>query len=146
MVKTKNQNKVTKTDMRPMAQRNADAKVKAQADLAQRDFTAHLARGTSGANLGMTVTLGADVDSAIAQLPKQCKLLCQYLAKQGGTATFQVLNDYADTADGVEYWGKGTIPYEQSVAKIASHYMAMLLGEKAWSKKLGKQEIIRVVA
>ena len=138
--------KINKTDMRPMSQRVAAAKVTAKAQLAERDFTAHLARGTSGANLGMTVTLGADVDSAIAQLPKQCKLLCQYLAKQGGTATFQVLNDYADSADGVEYWGKGTIPYEQSVAKIASHYMAMLLGEKAWSKKLGKQEIIRVVA
>jgi len=145
MVKTKNQ-KVTKTDIRPMAQRNADAKVKAQADLAKLDFIVHLARGTSGANVNQTVTFGADVEYAIARLPKQCKLLCQYLAKCGGTATFQQLNDYADKADGVEFWGTGLTQYEQSVAKIASHYMSRLLGEKAWSNKLGKQEIIRLVA
>jgi len=141
--------KVTKTDMRPMAQRNADAKTEAKAKLsklAKHDFTQHLTRGASGANLDMTVEFGADVERAISQLPKQCKLMCQYIAKSGGVANFKTLNEYAETADGVEFWGKGSIAYEQSVSKIASHYMAKLLGEKAWSKKLGKQEIIRVVS
>ena len=149
---TKNK-KVTKTDMRPMSQRNADAKADAKAKLAKlakddakRDFLAFLTRGASGANLDMTIELGADIDRAISQLPKQVKLMCQYLVKSGGVANFKTLNEYAERADGVEYWGKGTIPYEQSVSKIASHYMSKLLGEKAWSKKLGKQEIIRVVS
>ena len=152
MTKNKNQ-KVTKTDMRPMSQRNADAKADAKAKLAKlakddakRDFSAYVTRGASGANLDMTIELGADIDRAISQLPKQVKLMCQYLVKSGGVANFKTLNEYAERADGVEYWGKGTIPYEQSVSKIASHYMSKLLGEKAWSKKLGKQEIIRVVS
>ena len=133
--------------MPTMAERAVQAKIDAKASndkLAKRDFTAHLTRGASGANLSMTVMLGADVDRAIASIPKQCRLMCQYLVHHNEVATFQQLNDYADKADGVEFWGKGTTAYEQSVAKIASHYMPKLLGEVAWSKKLGKLEIIRL--
>ena len=133
--------------MPTMAERAVQAKIDAKASndkLAKRDFTAHLTRGASGANLSMTVMLGADVDRAIASIPKQCRLMCQYLVHHNELATFQQLNDYADKADGVEFWGKGTTAYEQSVAKIASHYMPKLLGEVAWSKKLGKLEIIRL--
>tara|TARA_R100000544_G_C2206007_1_gene49297 strand:- start:43 stop:519 length:477 start_codon:yes stop_codon:yes gene_type:complete len=133
--------------MPTMAQRAVQAKIDAKANndkLAKRDFTAHLTRGASGANLSMTVMLGADVDRAIASIPKQCRLMCQYLVQHNEVATFQQLNDYADKADGVEFWGKGTTAYEQSVAKIASHYMPKLLGEVAWSKKLGKLEVIRL--
>tara|TARA_R110000796_G_scaffold158366_1_gene275071 strand:- start:15 stop:491 length:477 start_codon:yes stop_codon:yes gene_type:complete len=133
--------------MPTMAQRAVQAKIDAKASndkLAKRDFTAHLTRGASGANLSMTIEFGADVDRAIASLPKQCRLMCQYLVHHNDVATFQQLNDYADKAEGVEFWGKGSTPYEQSVAKIASHYMPKLLGEVAWSKKLGKLEIIRL--
>jgi len=133
--------------MPTMAERAVQAKIDAKASkdkLAKRDFTAHLTRGASGANLSMTIEFGADVDRAIASLPKQCRLMCQYLVHHNEVATFQQLNDYADKADGVEFWGKGTTPYEQSVAKIASHYMPKLLGQEAWSKKLGKLEVIRL--
>ena len=135
--------------MPTMAERAVQAKIDAKTSndkLAKRDFTAHLTRGASGANLSMTVMLGADVDRAIASIPKQCRLMCQYLVHHNEVATFQQLNDYADKADGVEFWGKGTTAYEQSVAKIASHYMPKLLGEVEWSKKLGKLEVIRLVS
>ena len=130
-----------------MAQRRATARTVAKAELytAKRDFTAHLMRGNSGINLNQTVTLGADVEGAIGSVPKQVRLLCQYLAVHGNSATFEQLNKYGDTAVGVEFWGRGSIAYEQSVAKIASHYMDKLLGSVAWSNKLGKQEILRLV-
>ena len=122
------------------------AAVKAQSsNTAKRDFTAHLVGGNSGVNLKQTITLGADVDSAISSVPKQVRLLCQYLAVHGNSATFEQLNQYADKAVGVEYWRRGSTAYEQSVAKIASHYMDKLLGNVAWSDKLGKQEIICLV-
>ena len=134
-----------------MAQRAVQAKIQAKESLAgtkraKRDFTAHLTRGASGANLNMTIEFGADIDRAIASIPKQCRLMCQYLVHHNEVATFQQLNDYATKADGVEFWGKGSEAYEQSVSKIASHYMPKLLGEVEWSKKLGKLEVIRLVS
>ena len=129
------------------ASEQLNASVKADnAKRAKRDFTAHLTRGSSGANLNMTIEFGADIDRAIASIPKQCRLMCQYLVHHNELATFQQLNDYADKADGVEFWGKGSEAYEQSVSKIASHYMPKLLGEVEWSKKLGKLEVIRLVS
>ena len=122
------------------------AAVKAQSsNTAKRDFTAHLVGGNSGVNLKQTITLGADVDSAISSVPKQVRLLCQYLAVHGNSATFEQLNQYSEKAVGIEYGGRGSTAYEQSVAKIASHYMDKLLGNVAWSNKLGKQEIICLV-
>ena len=141
-------NKTVRPQLTQSVSEQFNKSVKADnAKRAKRDFTAHLTRGSSGANLNMSITFGADVDRAIDCLPKQCRLLCQYLAHRNNeVATFQQLNDYADKADGVEFWGLGSTPYEQSVAKIASKYMPKLLGEVAWSNKLGKLEIIRVVS
>ena len=155
MTKSERQNVIQKAAIKAqsnnplptMAQRKATAKAVARAELdtAKRDFTAHLMRGNSGVNLNMKVEFGADVDSSISSVPKQIRLLCQYMTHFGNRATFQQLNDYADKAVGIEFWGRGDIAYEQSVAKIGSHYMDKLLGKVEWSKKLGKQEILRLV-
>ena len=155
MTKSQRQNVIKKAAIKAqsnnplptMAQRRATARTvaKAELDTAKRDFTAHLMKGNSGVNLNQTVTLGADVEGAIGSVPKQVRLLCQYLAMHGNSATFEQLNQYAEKAVGIEYWGRGSIAYEQTVAKIASHYMDKLLGNVAWSKTLGKQEIICLV-
>ena len=138
-----------------MAQRAVQAKTEAKESLAgtkraKRDFSSAISAGTGGATLGMSITFGADAHvSSIALLPKQCRLLAQYLADIGGDneiATFAALNKHSEVQVGNLFWGKGKHDeYAQTVAKIASKYMPKLLGEEAWSKKIGKLEIIRVV-
>ena len=139
--------------MPTMAERAVQAKIDAKASnakLAKRDFRSAITAGTGGATLGMSITFGADAQlSSIVKLPKQCRLLAQYLADIGGdneTATFAELNKHSEVQVGKLFWGKGTHEeYGQTVSKIASKYMPKLLGKDAWSKKIGKLEIIRVV-
>ena len=144
-------NKTVKPQLTQSVSEQFNKSVKADnAKRAKRDFTSAITAGAGGAKLGMSITFGADAQlSSIALLPKQCKLLVQYLADIGGTnetATFAELNKHSEVQVGKLFWGQGTHDeYSQTVSKIASKYMPKLLGEESWSKKIGKLEIIRVV-
>ena len=94
------------------------------------------------------VTLGLDAESDYNSLPRQVQLTLTYLAQLGGTATIADIQAIATKAPhGNMFWGSlsGT-PYEQDVRKIVAHYSATLLGYKEWSKKIGKAEILKIVA
>ena len=100
-----------------------------------------------GVNDNLRITLGADASSDYSKCPKQVQLVCNYLHELGGSATMQQLNDFATSADGNQFWGRGGNAYEQTVSKITAHYFGRLLGQEAWNRKLlsGKSEIVKLV-
>ena len=100
-----------------------------------------------GVNDNLKITLGADAPSDYSKCPKQVQLVCNYLHALGGTATMQQLNDFATSADGNQFWGRGGNPYEQTVSKITAHYFGRMLGQEQWNRKLlsGKSEIVKLV-
>lgn len=108
-------------------------------------------RGGSSGSLPVhtTITLGADVESDVGSTPRQVQLIVNYLNRLGGTATIADLNKLSESAPhGNLFWGKGSVAYEQTVGKVASHYLGKLLGEKEWDLKnlKGKSELISIVS
>ena len=94
------------------------------------------------------ITLGLDAESDYNSMPRQIQLTLTYLGQLGGTATIADVQAVATKAPhGMMFWGSlsGT-PYEQDVRKIVAHYSGTLLGYKEWSKKIGKAEILKIVA
>tara|TARA_R100000541_G_scaffold37691_1_gene45553 strand:+ start:101 stop:478 length:378 start_codon:yes stop_codon:yes gene_type:complete len=100
-----------------------------------------------GVNDNLRITLGADASSDYSKCPKQVQLVCNYLHELGGTATMQQLNEFAVTADGNQFWGRGGNAYEQTVSKISAHYFSRMIGQEVWNRKTleGKSEIVKIV-
>ena len=100
-----------------------------------------------GVNDNLKITLGADAPSDYSKCPKQVQLVCNYLHALGGTATMQQLNDFATSADGNQFWGRGGNAYEQTVSKISAHYFSRMIGQEVWKRKTleGKSEIVKIV-
>ena len=94
------------------------------------------------------ITLGLDAESDYNSMPRQIQLTLTYLGQLGGTATIADVQAVATKAPhGMMFWGSlSGAPYEQDVRKIVAHYSGTLLGYKEWSKKIGKAEILKIVA
>ena len=97
-----------------------------------------------GVNLSMKVTIGADAQSEYQNLPRQIQLVLNYVYDLGGTATMGDINTFSETASGNQFWGRGDSSYEQTPSKITAHYSPKVFGDKEWSKKLGKLEILKI--
>ena len=97
-----------------------------------------------GVNLNMKVTIGADAHAEYQNLPRQIQLVLNYVFDFGGTATMADINAFSESATGKQFWGRGDSSYEQTPSKITSHYSAKVFGDKEWSKKLGKLEILKI--
>jgi hypothetical protein len=97
-----------------------------------------------GVNLNMKVTIGADAQSEYQNLPRQIQLVLNYVYDLGGTATMGDINAFSETAGGNQFWGRGDSSYEQTPSKITAHYSPKVFGDKEWSKKLGKLEILKI--
>ena len=98
-----------------------------------------------GVNLSMKVTIGADAQAEYQNLPRQVQLVLNYVYDLGGTATMGDINSFSETASGNQFWGRGDSSYEQTPSKITAHYSPKVFGDKEWSKKLGKLEILKIV-
>ena len=96
-----------------------------------------------GVNLNMKVTIGADAQAEYQNLPRQIQLVLNYIFDLGGTATGDI-NSFSESATGNQFWGRGDSSYEQTPSKITAHYSAKVFGNKEWSKKLGKLEILKI--
>lgn len=108
---------------------------------------APVSASAGGVSLTQKLTLLVDLASIdMSALPKQVQLvLCALDGTDNGTATMLDINKYFETSEGVFFWGRANgIAYEQSPAKITSHYLAKMLGEKEWSNKLGKLAVIKI--
>ena len=97
-----------------------------------------------GVNLNMKVTIGADAQSEYQNLPRQIQLVLNYIYDLGGTATMGDINTFSESASGNQFWGRGDSSYEQTPSKITAHYSPKVFGDKEWSKKLGKLEILKI--
>jgi len=97
-----------------------------------------------GVNLNMKVTIGADAQSEYQNLPRQIQLVLNYVYDLGGTATMGDINTFSESASGNQFWGRGDSSYEQTPSKITAHYSPKVFGDKEWSKKLGKLEILKI--
>ena len=97
-----------------------------------------------GVNLSMKVTIGADAQSEYQNLPRQIQLVLNYVYDLGGTATMGDINTFSETASGNQFWGRGDSSYEQTPSKITAHNSPKVFGDKEWSKKLGKLEILKI--
>ena len=97
-----------------------------------------------GVNLNMKVTIGADAQAEYQNLPRQIQLVLNYVFDLGGTATMGDINAFSETATGNQFWGRGDSSYEQTPSKITAHYSPKVFGDKEWSKKLGKLEILKI--
>ena len=97
-----------------------------------------------GVNLNMKVTIGADAQAEYQNLPRQIQLVLNYVFDLGGTATMGDINAFSETATGNQFWGRGDSSYEQTPSKITAHYSSKVFGDKEWSKKLGKLEILKI--
>jgi hypothetical protein len=97
-----------------------------------------------GVNLSMKVTIGADAQSEYQNLPRQIQLVLNYIYDLGGTATMGDINTFSESASGNQFWGRGDSSYEQTPSKITAHYSPKVFGDKEWSKKLGKLEILKI--
>ena len=97
-----------------------------------------------GVNLSMKVTIGADAQAEYQNLPRQIQLVLNYVYDLGGTATMGDINAFSETASGNQFWGRGDSSYEQTPSKITAHYSPKVFGDKEWSKKLGKLEILKI--
>jgi len=97
-----------------------------------------------GVNLNMKVTIGADAQAEYQNLPRQIQLVLNYVYDLGGTATMGDINAFSETASGNQFWGRGDSSYEQTPSKITAHYSPKVFGDKEWSKKLGKLEILKI--
>tara|TARA_R100001244_G_scaffold12700_1_gene14526 strand:+ start:133 stop:567 length:435 start_codon:yes stop_codon:yes gene_type:complete len=106
--------------------------------------------GGRGANVSANtkITLGLDAEADFNAMPKQVQLVLIYLSQLGGTATIGQLIEVADKEPkGANYWGTSDgQPYEQDVRKIVAHYSAKMLGNRAWSKRVGNAEVIRITS
>ena len=125
----------------------AKASIDAKKDMLANPYA--VAGGSSGSvPLGTRLTLGSDSMDSLS-CPKQVRLVASYLFELGGTATLAELNAFAESAEGVNFWGRQEgSPYEQTVSKIVAHYFNLMVGEVAWDRKAlrGKAEIVRVVS
>ena len=97
-----------------------------------------------GVNLNMKVTIGADAQAEFQNLPRQIQLVLNYVYDLGGTASMAEINAFSETASGNQFWGRGDSSYEQTPSKITAHYSPKVFGDKEWSKKLGKLEILKI--
>ena len=97
-----------------------------------------------GVNLNMKVTIGADAQSEYQNLPRQIQLVLNYVYDLGGTATMGDINAFSETATDNQFWGRGDSSYEQTPSKITAHYSPKVFGDKEWSKKLGKLEVLKI--
>ena len=97
-----------------------------------------------GVNLSMKVTIGADAQAEYVNLPRQIQLVLNYVYDLGGTATMGDINTFSESASGNQFWGRGDSSYEQTPSKITAHYSPKVFGDKEWSKKLGKLEILKI--
>ena len=97
-----------------------------------------------GVNLNMKVTIGADAQAEYQNLPRQIQLVLNYVYDLGGTATMGDINTFSESASGNQFWGRGDSSYEQTPSKITAHYSPKVFGDKEWSKKLGKLEILKI--
>lgn len=97
-----------------------------------------------GLHSNMKVTIGADAQSEYQNLPRQIQLVLNYVYDLGGTATMGDINAFSETASGNQFWGRGDSSYEQTPSKITAHYSPKVFGDKEWSKKLGKLEILKI--
>tara|TARA_R110001583_G_scaffold23348_1_gene86355 strand:+ start:154 stop:525 length:372 start_codon:yes stop_codon:yes gene_type:complete len=97
-----------------------------------------------GVNLNMKVTIGADAQSEYQNLPRQIQLVLNYVYDLGGTATMGDINTFSESASGNQFWGRGDSSYEQTPSKITAHYSPKVFGDKEWSKKLGKLEVLKI--
>jgi len=97
-----------------------------------------------GLHSNMKVTIGADAQAEYKNLPRQIQLVLNYVFDLGGTATMGDINAFSETASGNQFWGRGDSSYEQTPSKITAHYSPKVFGDKEWSKKLGKLEILKI--
>jgi len=97
-----------------------------------------------GLHSNMKVTIGADAQAEYKNLPRQIQLVLNYVYDLGGTATMGDINAFSETASGNQFWGRGDSSYEQTPSKITAHYSPKVFGDKEWSKKLGKLEILKI--
>lgn len=97
-----------------------------------------------GLHSNMKVTIGADAQSEYQNLPRQIQLVLNYVYDLGGTATMGDINTFSESASGNQFWGRGDSSYEQTPSKITAHYSPKVFGDKEWSKKLGKLEILKI--
>ena len=97
-----------------------------------------------GLHSNVKVTIGADAQAEYQNLPRQIQLVLNYVYDLGGTATMGDINTFSESASGNQFWGRGDSSYEQTPSKITAHYSPKVFGDKEWSKKLGKLEILKI--
>ena len=97
-----------------------------------------------GLHSNVKVTIGADAQAEYQNLPRQIQLNLNYVFDLGGTATMGDINTFSESASGNQFWGRGDSSYEQTPSKITAHYSPKVFGDKEWSKKLGKLEILKI--
>ena len=97
-----------------------------------------------GLHSNVKVTIGADAQAEYQNLPRQIQLNLNYVFDLGGTATMGDINAFSETASGNQFWGRGDSSYEQTPSKVIAHYSPKVFGDKEWSKKLGKLEILKI--